>query len=206
MSLTGKQVQKKYNRYSTVYDLLEWLPEKMLLGKLRKPFLENIKGNVLEIGVGTGKNLPYYNYNKVDLTAIDISQGMLHKAKKVAKENKFPVNLQLVEEEKLPFKDNTFDYVVMTFVLCSVPNQHKMLYEMKRVVKKEGKIVLLEHMLSKNKIIAFFEHLHNPITKALVGVNINRKTIDSIRECGLKINKEKNIALKDVFKELEVQK
>ena len=206
MSLTGKQVQKKYNRYSTVYDLLEWLPEKMLLGKLRKPFLENIKGNVLEIGVGTGKNLPYYNYNKVDLTAIDISQGMLHKAKKVAKENKFPVNLQLVEEEKLPFKDNTFDYVVMTFVLCSVPNQHKMLYEMKRVVKKEGKIVLLGHMLSKNKIIAFFEHLHNPITKALVGVNINRKTIDSIRECGLKINKEKNIALKDVFKELEVQK
>ena len=206
MTLTSKQVQEKYNRYSYFYNFFEWLPEKLLLGKWRKPFLKNVKGKILEIGVGTGKNLPHYNYNKVDLTAIDISEGMLIKAEGFAKNNKYPVKFQLVEQEKLPFKDDFFDYVIMTFVLCSVPDQEKMLQEIKRVVKKRGKIILIEHMLSKNKLIALFEHLHNPITRFLFGFNVNRKTVDSIKRCGLKIKKEKNLAFFDVFKELEVTK
>ena len=94
----------------------------------------------------------------------------------------------------------------LVLVLCSVSNQEKMLHEMKRVVKINGKIILLEHVLSKNKLIAFFEHLHNPITRFLFGFEINRDTINSIKKSGLKIVKEKNIGLVDIFKELVVKK
>ena len=206
MTLSQNQIKKKYNRFSLFYDLVEWPIEKLLFSKWRKKLLKNSKGKVLEIGVGTGKNLSYYNYHKIDLTVIDISKGMLNRAKEKAKKHDFPVKFKLANSEKLPFEDNSFDYIVCTFVLCSVSDQVKILKEMKRVLKKKGKILFLEHMLSRNKFIAFLEHLHNPITKFLFGFNINRKTIENIKKSGLKIVKDKNIAVKDVFKELEVAK
>ena len=206
MTLSQNQIKKKYNRFSLFYDLVEWPIEKLLFSKWRKKLLKNSKGRVLEIGVGTGKNLSYYNYHKIDLTVIDISKGMLNRAKEKAKKHDFPVKFKLANSEKLPFEDNSFDYIVCTFVLCSVSDQVKILKEMKRVLKKKGKILFLEHMLSRNKFIAFLEHLHNPITKFLFGFNINRKTIENIKKSGLKIVKDKNIAVKDVFKELEVTK
>ena len=206
MGLSPDQVKRKYNAYSFFYNFIEWPIERLSISKWRNNLLKNVHGKVLEIGVGTGKNLRYYDYDKINLTAIDISKGMLKKAKKLASKEKYPVNLQLVDEEKLPFKDNSFDYIVITFVLCSVSNQEKMLHEMKRVVKINGKIILLEHVLSKNKLIAFFEHLHNPITRFLFGFEINRDTINSIKKSGLKIVKEKNIGLVDIFKELVVKK
>ncbi|MBT4805214.1 class I SAM-dependent methyltransferase [Candidatus Woesearchaeota archaeon] len=206
MTLSQNQIKKKYNRFSLFYDLVEWPIEKLLFSKWRKKLLKNSKGKVLEIGVGTGKNLSYYNYHKIDLTVIDISKGMLNRAKEKAKKHDFPVKFKLANSEKLPFEDNSFDYIVCTFVLCSVSDQVKILKEMKRVLKKKGKILFLEHMLSRNKFIAFLEHLHNPITKFLFGFNINRKTIENIKKSGLKIVKDKNIAVKDVFKELEVTK
>ena len=200
MTLSQNQIKKKYNRFSLFYDLVEWPIEKLLFSKWRKKLLKNSKGKVLEIGVGTGKNLSYYNYHKIDLTVIDISKGMLNRAKEKAKKHDFPVKFKLANSEKLPFEDNSFDYIVCTFVLCSVSDQVKILKEMKRVLKKKGKILFLEHMLSRNKFIAFLEHLHNPITKFLFGFNINRKTIENIKKSGLKIVKDKNIAVKDVFK------
>lgn len=206
MALNQKQVKKKYDRNSSLYDLFESPIEKFIFSKWRKRVLSNIKGKVLEIGVGTGKNLQYYNYKKVNLTGIDISKGMLSKAKEKAEMNNYPVKLQLANAEKLPFNNNSFDYIIATFVLCSIPNPIKALTEMKRVLKKEGKIILLEHLLSKNKLIEFIEHLHNPFTKYLFGFNVNRDTIGNIKKSGLKIVKEKNLAFKDVFKELEVRK
>ncbi|MBT4539357.1 class I SAM-dependent methyltransferase [Candidatus Woesearchaeota archaeon] len=206
MTLTNKQISKKYNRFSLFYDFIERPIEKKLFSKWRKELLKEVKGRVLEIGVGTGKNFPYYNHEKVDLTAIDISKGMLNKAKKKANDLGLKVKLELTNTDYLPFKDDSFDYVIATFVLCSVPDQKKMLLEIKRVVKNSGNIFLLDHVLSKNKLIAFFQNIHNPFTKFLLGVNVNRDTIGSIKKTGLKIVKEKNLALKDVFKETKVKK
>ncbi len=203
--MESKQVRDKYNFYSFFYNFLEWVPEKLVIGKWRKKLLKNVKGKVLEIGIGTGKNLPYYDFENVKLTGVDISEGMLDKAKKLAAKEKFPARLLLVDKDKLPFKNDTFDYVIMTFVLCSVPDQQKMLKEMKRVVKKKGQILLLEHVLSKNKIIAFIENLHNPLTRWLFGYEINRDTVNSIKKSGLRVVKEKNIGFVDVFKWLEVK-
>lgn len=205
MNLTLSQVTKKYNRAAALYNILEWPIEKIFYQRWRKDLLKSVRGNVLEIGVGTGKNLPFYNYTKCNLTAVDISKGMLNKAKKLAQKKNFPVKFKLTTTD-LPFEDNTFDYIVCTFVLCSVPEQKEVLQQMKRVLKPQGTILFLEHVLSKNKFFAFIERLHNPITKWLLGVSINRDTIASIREIGLKITKEQNLALKDIFKRIEVTK
>ena len=137
---------------------------------------------------------------------IDISNKMLEKAQRKVGKNRKKIKLQLIDSERLPFKNDSFDYIVNTFLLCSVPNQEKMLKEMRRVVKKKGKIIMLEHVLSKNKWVAFFEHLHNPLTRFLFGINVNRDTMRNIERSGLRVVKEQNLAFYDVFKELRVRK
>src|SRR3989344_2294835 len=148
-----KKISNKYNRFSIIYDWIESPIERKYFSKWRKSLLGNIKGKVLELGVGTGKNLPYYNPKQVELTAIDISEKMMDKAKERAEQLKFKINFKLVDSEKFPFPDNSFDYVINTFVLCSVASPKTVLKEMDRVLKPKGKILMLEHVLSKNKLI-----------------------------------------------------
>ena len=201
--MNDKEVEAKYTRMSRMYNFFEFFPENIMFKRWRRRVLQQPQGKVLEIGVGTGKNLPYYDYSKVDLTAIDISQGMLLYAENLAKKNNYPVKLKLASAQKLPFKDNTFDYIVCTFVLCSVPDPVQALKEMKRVLKKDGKIILLEHVLSKNKLFSTLENLFNPLTTRMMGVHINRDTPWNIKKSGLKLVKEKNLAMRDIFKEME---
>ena len=106
----------------------------------------------------------------------------------------------------MKLKDNSFDCVVCTFVLCSVPEPVIALKEMRRVVKKNGKILMLEHMLSNHWPIALFEHLHNPITRFLFGFNVNRKTVDNVKRAGLIVKKVDNLAFFDVFRRIEAVK
>ena len=195
----AKAVEKKYNRFSVVYDALEWPVEKLLFGKWRKKVISAAKGNILEVGVGTGKNLPYYSKN-AKVTGIDISKGMLAKAIKKSKNLKINCSLLLMNAENTKFSNNSFDTVLCTFILCSVPNPVKTLKEMRRVCKLNGRIIMIEHVLSKNRLIALWQRIHNPITRWLVGVNISRDTAENIRKAGLKIVKEENLAVKDVFK------
>ncbi len=206
MTLNKKQVKNKYNRFALFYDLFESPIEYFLFKKWRKKYLKNLTGKVLEIGIGTGKNIPYYNYEKTDLIGIDLSPGMLKKAKEKAKKYNYQVTLKLGNMENLPFKSNSFDYVVCTFVLCSVPNPEKAIKEMKRVIKKQGKIILLEHVISQNKLIKLWQRIHNPLTTFLFGFNIDRDTLSNLKKCGLKIKNVKNLALKDVFRKIEVSK
>jgi len=224
----------KYNRFSYIYDLFESPMENSVFKKWRADLINPLRGNILEVGVGTGKNLSYYN-KEAKITGIDLSPGMLSKAKerleqlnnKESQSQQTPVffkpqigkqldiksnlsnkNIRLMEmdAQNLKFKDNSFDYIICTFVLCSVPDPVKTLKEMKRVVKPNGKILMIEHMLSKNKLIAFYEHIHNPITRFLFGFNVNRKTDENVEKAGLKIRKMQNMALFDVFRKIEAGK
>ncbi len=198
------KVQRKYDRFSYFYDWLEESIEKGKFGKWRKELLGNLKGRILEVGVGTGKNLRYYNKN-TEVTGIDLSPKMLGKAKKkLEKLKNKSIKLMQMDAQTLKFKDDSFDYAVCTFVLCSVPDTIKVLKEMKRVVKKNGKILMLEHVLSRYFLIRIFQHLHNPITKTIFGFNVNRDTIRNIKNAGLKIKEEKNLAFFDVFKKIEI--
>lgn len=199
------KTQKKYNRFARFYDGMEVIVEKRLFKKIRRNVISKLTGNILEIGVGTGKNLRYYNSN-AKVTGIDLSPKMLEKAKeKIGFSNKNVTLLQM-DAQQLKFKDNSFDYVIGSFVLCSIPDPVKALKEIKRVIKPKGKIIFIEHVLSKHKLIALWEHLHNPITSRLFGFNVNRDTKKNILSSGINIESDEHLAFFDVFRKFTCNK
>ena len=205
MDKRTQKIQKKYDRFSKFYDSLEGRMEKKYFRKWRRKLISKVKGKVLEIGVGTGKNLQYYDKN-AKITGVDLSKEMLKKAKETAKKLGRDFKLIQMDAQKLEFERNTFDYVICTLVLCSVPDPVKALKEMKRVCKNNGKIILIEHVESNKLGIKTIQKLYNPLSKTILGCDVRRKTKENIIKAGLKIEKETNLALKDVFRKFEVIK
>ena len=182
-----EDTSQKYSKIAKLYNLFEWPIEKLLFKKLRKEAVSYTYGHVLEVGVGTGKNLPYYN-KSVDLTTIDFSPGMLE----VAKNKKTEVDLKAfklykMDVQDLKFEDDTFDTVISTFVFCTVPNPIAGLREVYRVLKPKGKVIFLEHMKSKYFILNIFLYLMNIVSTILLGTSMIRETQKNIEQAGLTI-------------------
>jgi ubiquinone/menaquinone biosynthesis C-methylase UbiE len=188
-----EKTKKRYDRVSVVYDILELPMEAMALKKWRREVMKELTGKVLEVGVGTGKNIPFYP-NDVDITAIDFSEKMLSKAKEKAKKFDKKVELLLMDAQQMDFPDNTFDRVFTTCVFCSVPDPVKGLEELKRVCKPGGKIIMIEHVRSEKKLLGPIMDAVNPITVNLWGANINRNTMDNLRKAGFTNVQEVNLA------------
>ncbi len=192
--------KEKYNRMARFYDLHSKLAEKIWFTKWRKSFFSPLKGKILEVGIGTGNNIEFYG-KEAKVTGIDFSEKMLEKAReKLIQSRKKNITLKQMDAENLNFKDNSFDYVVTSCVFCSVPNPIKGLKEIRRVLKPTGKLIMIEHVLSKNPVIALIEHVHNPLTQFFMGVNINRNTKQNIIQSGMNIVEDKNLALFDIFR------
>ena len=181
-----KAEERRYNRVAWRYDILESPMEKMVFTKLRREMLSGVSGKVLEVGVGTGKSLPYYPEG-VELVGIDISPKMLEKARKRADKLGIGVDLRVMDVENLQFPDKTFDLIVVVFVFCSVTDPVKGLRELARVVKDDGKILMLEHVRSENRVIGKLMDWFNPIARWLFGPNINRQTVANVEAAGLAI-------------------
>ena len=170
------------------YDRFMYYFEKKALDDLRKEILKGVKGNVLEIGPGTGVNLKYFNKNTISqLTYIDVdyTEGLEEKAKE-----KCP-NINFVDGsvEEMPFEDNSFDHVIFTLVFCSVKNPLNGLSEIKRVLKDNGEIHFIEHVLpEKQPIKVVFNNFNSLWHKLSGGCNLNRKTIDTVRDAGFHVD------------------
>jgi len=199
MNTTNKS-KEKYNSMARFYDLHNKLAEKLWFARWRKRFFSPLKGKILEVGIGTGRNIEYYS-PEAKVIGIDFSEKMLEKAReRLIKSGRKNIVLKQMDAEKLNFKDNSFDYAVTSCVFCSVPNPIKGLTEIRRVLKPTGKLIMIEHVLSKNPLIALIEHTFNLLTEPLMGVNINRNTKQNIIKSKMKILTEKNLALLDVFR------
>ncbi len=194
------KIQRRYNRYSYFYDFFE-SPMEIFFGKYRKKLISQAVGDILEVGVGTGNNLKYYSSSQ-DVIAIDFSEGMLSKA---IRKNTNNVKLSLMDVEKLEFPAESFDTVITTFVFCSVPHPIEGLKEIKRVLKPDGKLLMLEHVGSKKFPFNKLMNLLNPITVFFFGYNINRDTSQNIIKAGLEIEKEENLFM-DILKMYKVRK
>jgi ubiquinone/menaquinone biosynthesis C-methylase UbiE len=181
-----KAEARRYNRVAWRYDLLEVPMERMLFSKLRGEMLQGMRGKVLEVGVGTGKSLPYYPKG-VELVGIDISPKMLVKAKTRAKTLGVDVDLRVMDVENLQFPDKVFDFIVVTFVFCSVTDPIKGLRELARVVKDDGTILMLEHVRSENRVSGKLMDWFNPVVRWLFGPNINRRTVENVKAAGLEV-------------------
>ncbi len=196
-------VASKYNRIAPIYELTDLPFELLFFRKWRKEALSCLSGRVLEVGIGTGRNLKYYPAG-CSVTGIDYSERMLEKARDKAREMK-NVTLLLMNAENLEFPDNSFDYIVVTFVLCSVSDPLRALKEMRRVLKPSGEMIAIEYVRSSNHLIAWFEDLINPVVCSLAGDNMNRQTIENINKAGFTIKQIKNLIFEDFFKKVRAK-
>jgi phosphatidylethanolamine/phosphatidyl-N-methylethanolamine N-methyltransferase len=202
---SSEVTRKRYNRIATVYDFMEGLTEKSRYSGWRALLWSKVEGQrILEVGVGTGKNFPYYPQG-VEITAVDLSDRMLAHAREKAQKQNIKVNLMQMDVQKLEFAADSFDSIVSTFVFCSVPDPVVGLKEVKRVCKTGGKIVLLEHVLSANRIFASLMNLANPLVVRMMGANINRQTVQNVVISGLTVEKVTDLAA-GIFKLIEARK
>ena len=194
--------RKRYNRIAFLYDLMEAPMERLRFTSWRQKLTGRIAGpTALEVGVGTGKNLIFYP-DELNITAIDLSPRMLERARKRANKLNLNVNLQEMDVQHLNFADDSFDTVFATFVFCSVPDPVAGLQELRRVCKPDGKLLLLEHMRPENFVLGLIFDLFNPMIVRMMGANINRRTINNIRQAGWQIKTEECLS-SDIVRMIE---
>ena len=178
---------KGHKWFAAIYDTLSESAERKFAGAVREEMLADVRGEVLEIGAGTGANFPYYKEG-ARVIASEPDPYMMRRAEKRATETAAIIELRRVAAEDLPFPDASFDFVICTFVLCSVKDPRKVLMEIKRVLKPSGELRAYEHVRYKNPIGALGQDLILPLWRWLgAGCHPNRDSERLIREAGFKV-------------------
>jgi SAM-dependent methyltransferase len=169
--------------------ILDWSVGTREFGEYRRRALEPARGETLEIGFGTGLNLPYYPQAVTRLTAIDSEIMLEDRIVARVAACQFPVTrMRLDAQGRLPFEDQTFDTVVTTLTLCSIPDAAAALAEIRRALKPEGRFVFFEHGRSDDPNVARRQDRFNPIQKIIgAGCNMNRKIDELIENAGFEI-------------------
>lgn len=194
-------VKRRYDRIAAVYDWCEWLME-FRIRRWRSDLWQQIsRKRILEIGVGTGKNIKFYPRG-VTVTAIDFSQKMLEWARVKARKRGADIEFGLADVQRLPYAENSFDMAVATFVFCSVPDPVKGLREVRRVLKPGGRLVLLEHVVSGRFLLRLFMKSLDPVPAHLWGAHIDRETVKNVRMAGFIDISEVDLLL-DIVKRIE---
>jgi len=174
--------------FAACYDRMSAGAEKAGLRARRESLLSGAAGRVLEIGAGTGANLPLYGANVESLTVSEPEGPMAKRLERRAREQSRPVEVVCAPAEKLPFADDEFDVAVSTLVLCTVDDQAQALAELRRVLKPGGELRFIEHVRADEPRLARWQDRLNGFNKVMAqGCNCNRSTIDAIRAAGFTI-------------------
>lgn len=178
-----EDVRQFYDRTAPGYDRAIGLVERLLLSDGRQWVASRARGQTLEIAIGTGRNLPYYP-DDVQVTGIDISDAMLAIARERARSLGRPVTLQRGDAQALPFPDASFDTVVSTLALCTIPDPARAIREAMRVLRPGGQLVLLEHVRSPLLPVRAIQHLLEPLTVRLEHDHLLREPLDEVSATG----------------------
>ena len=170
--------------------LMDWVMSGEEFRRLRALLLRDAQGEVLEIGLGTGLNLPHYPNTVSWLHAVDPVQLLPDRVARRIAAAPFAIQIKQVSAEVLPFHDRSFDCVVSTWTLCTIPDPVKALREIRRVLKPTGQFLFLEHGRSDNEKIATWQDRLNPIQRVIgCGCNLNRRIDQLISQAGLRLTK-----------------
>ena len=149
----------------------------------RRQLLAGVSGEILEIGFGTGLNLPHYPESVAKITTIEPNPGMQKLARSRIEQSQISVDYKILNGENLPFKDQTFDSVVCTWTLCSIKQVDRAIAEVYRLLKPGGKFYFIEHGLSRDRSIQFWQNLLTPIQKVIAdGCHLNRQIDELVRQ------------------------
>lgn len=164
-------VQRRYDRIARAYDLLEGSMELLALTRWRRLLWARVgdrSRRVLEVGVGTGKNLPLWPAG-ADITAIDLSERMLERARRRARALGLSPRLERMDVEALELPDDGFDAAVASFVFCPVADPLRGLRELRRVLRPGGRLLLLEHQRSESPLVARVLDVLDPLLARIWG-------------------------------------
>ena len=176
-------LQAKYDLTAIFYDVLDY-PWERIYKKWRPALLADVRGRVLEAGVGTGRNLRHYHHS-VELVGLELSDRMLKKARKRAKTS--PCKIELIHEDATIMKSvaaNQFDWVVSTFMCCVMPDdlQELAIEQFGRVLKPGGRFRLLEMVYSKNRKIRKRQDFFAPFVEKVYGARFDRNTLRHLEQ------------------------
>ena len=155
----------------------------------RQKVVPHAEGRILEIGIGSGLNLPFYDAAKVErVWGLDPSAELRVYAEKEAAQVPFDVEFIGLEAEDIPLDDNSMDTVLMTYTLCTIPDAHLALRNMRRVLKPGGKLIFCEHGKAPDEAVQKWQDWLNPMWKRIAGgCNLNRKIPKLIEEGGFNL-------------------
>jgi ubiquinone/menaquinone biosynthesis C-methylase UbiE len=183
-----ERVRTKYEDTASRYDrqirFFEWI----LFGDGRRWVCSQANGDVLELAVGTGRNLPFYP-DDVNLTGIELSAAMLEIARARAREVGHNAELRLGDAQALEFDDESFDTVVCTLSLCTIPDDRAAVAEAKRVLRPGGRFVLLEHVRSPVAAIRLGQRALEPLFVRFQADHLTREPLAHLQAEGFEVDR-----------------
>lgn len=188
------RAQRLYNRDATRYDNGMAFAERTIFAGGRRWVCSRATGDTLEIALGTGRNLPFYA-SDVRLTGIELSDAMLalahQRADELRSQESGPhiVELRQGDAQALPFADASFDTVVCTLALCTIPDDRRAVAEAYRVLRPDGRLLLLEHVRSPNLFVRAVERMLEPLSLRLEADHLTRDPMDYVAASGFEIER-----------------
>ena len=189
-----ERVREIFDASAAQYDRGIAFSEKLFFGDGRAWACSQARGQVLEIAIGTGRNLPFYPAD-VEITGIEISPAMLKIASQRAQSLGRQIELISGDAQALPFPDQHFDTVICTISLCSIPDERQAIAEVWRVLRPGGYFIALEHVRSPNPIIRGLEHLLEPLAVRTQADHLLREPVETVQEAGFSIEYLKRLKL-----------
>jgi ubiquinone/menaquinone biosynthesis C-methylase UbiE len=170
-----------------------WLNDKLggsaELRRIRVEALTAARGHVIEIGFGSGPNLALYPEGVQCVVAVEPNDGMVDRAAPAIHRSRIPIGIVIAEAERLPLPESIFDTAVSTLTLCSVSNPVAALSELHRVLRQNGRLLILEHGLSDDPGVARWQHRLNPLQKIVAcGCHLDRPITDIVEQQGFRFD------------------
>lgn len=182
-----ERVREIFEASAAQYDRAMAFNEKLFFGDGRAWACSQARGQVLEIAIGTGLNLPFYPA-EVEITGIELSPTMLEIAGQRAQRLGRQVELVAGDAQALPFPDQRFDTVVCTLSLCCIPDERRAIAEVWRVLRPGGRFVALEHVRSPNTLIRGLERLLDSYAVRTQGDHLLREPVETVQAAGFSID------------------
>ncbi len=183
-----ERIRRHYDRSAGSYDRIISWAEKALFGGGREWVCSRARGEVLEIAVGTGRNLPFYPED-VSLTGVELSPKMLDLARRRARELGREADLRAGDAQNLPFPNASFDTVVATLALCTIPNDRRAVIEAARILRPGGRLLLLEHVRSSVLSVRLLQRALEPLTLLIDHDHLLREPLRHVENANLVVER-----------------